>query len=208
DDYKITKDLTLNLGIRWDYIGVPYVNSGLTVAAIGGGDAAFGISGRDFTGWMNPGQRADPTAVQFVGPHSPNSGKTVYPNDYNNFGPAVGFAWNVPWFGEGRTTIRGGYQITFQGGGRFGTLQAPLAAPPGSTLDPATPNWQNVYRDLTNVASELPIVPSVLPMQPIPLNVRTQSFTAFDPHYVDPYVQNLTLSITRTMNKTITLHVR
>jgi hypothetical protein len=75
----------------------------------------------------------------------------------NNFGPAVGFAWNVPWFGEGKTTIRGGYQVTFQGGGRFNTLQGPLAAPPGSTLDPATPNWQNVYRDLASVPTELPI---------------------------------------------------
>ncbi len=24
DDYKMTRDLTLNLGIRWDYFGVPY----------------------------------------------------------------------------------------------------------------------------------------------------------------------------------------
>jgi len=208
DDYKLTRDLTLNLGARWDYYGVPYVASGLTVAPLEGGGAAFGISGRDFTGWMNPGARAGATNFEFVGPNSPNPNKSVYPNDYNNFGPAVGFAWNVPWFGEGRTTIRGGYQITFQGGGRFGTLQAPLAAPPGSTLDPATPNWQNVYRDLSSVASSLPIVPSVLPMQPIPLDRRTQSFTAFDPNYVNPYVQNLTMSITRSVSKNFTVDVR
>jgi len=208
DDYKVTKNLTLNLGVRWDYYGVPYVASGLTVAPVGGGASAFGISGRDFTGWMNPGARAAVTNFEFVGPNSPNSGRSVYPNDMNNFGPAIGFAWNVPWFGEGKTTVRGGYQVTFQGGGRFNTLQGPLAAPPGSTLDPATPNWQNVYRDLASVPTELPITPSVLPMQPIPLDRRTQTFTAFDSKYVDPYVQNLTLSITRTMNKNITLDVR
>ena len=208
DDYKLTRNLTLNLGLRWDYYGVPYVDSGLTVAPVGGGAAAFGISGRDFTGWMNPGDRADVTSFEFVGPNSPNSGKTVYPNDYNNFGPAIGFAWNVPWFGEGRTTVRGGYQVTFQGGGRFGALQGPLAAPPGSSLDPATPNWQNVYRDLSSVASELPIAPSVLPMQPIPLDRRTQAFTAFDPNYVAPYVQNLTMSVTRSLNRNITVDMR
>jgi hypothetical protein len=208
DDYKVTRNLTLNLGLRWDYYGVPYVDSGLTVAPVGGGGAAFGISGRDFSGWMNPGARADVTKFEFVGPNSPNTSRSVYPNDMNNFGPAVGFAWNVPWFGEGRTTVRGGYQVTFQGGGRFNTLQAPLAAPPGSTLDPATPNWQNVYKDLTSVASALPITPAVLPMQDIPLNIRTQAFTAFDPHYVSPYVQNLTLSVTRTMNKNLTLDLR
>ena len=35
-----------------------------------------------------------------------------YPRDRNNFGPAIGFAWQVPWFGEGKTTVRGGYQVT------------------------------------------------------------------------------------------------
>ena len=212
DDYKITKNLTLNLGIRWDYIGVPYVNSGLTVAAIGGGDAAFGVSGRDFTGWMNPGIRGDLTAVEFVGPNSPNSSKTVYPNDYNNFGPAVGFAWNVPWFGEGKTTVRGGYQVTFQGGGRFNAIVGALAFPPGSTLQQGNTtnggNLQNAYLDLTSLATAVPAPPSVLPMQPIPINQRSQSFTTFDSHFVSPYVENLTMSVTRAVNRNLTMDVR
>src|SRR5436190_15204847 len=82
DDYKLTKSLTLNLGVRWDYFGVPYLASGLTNTAVGGGDASFGISGRDFTGWMNPGVRGDVTTFEFVGKNSPNPSKTVYPNDY------------------------------------------------------------------------------------------------------------------------------
>jgi hypothetical protein len=195
DDYKISRNWTLNLGVRWDYYGVPYVDSGLTVAAVGGGDAVFGISGRDFSNWMKPGARADVTSVQFVGPHSPNPKQSVYPNDYNNFGPAIGFAWNVP------------YQVTFQGGGRFNTLQGPLASPPGSTLE-ASPNYQNVYVDMTTLNTALPIPPSVLPMQPVPTTARSQNFTTFDSHYVNPYVQNLTLSITRSVNKNLTLDVR
>jgi hypothetical protein len=207
DDYKITKNLTLNLGLRWDYYGVPFVASGLTVRAVGGGDAVFGISGRDFTGWMRPGERAPVTSVEFVGPHSPNPDQTVYPNDYNNFGPAIGFAWNVPWFGEGKTTVRGGYQVTYQGGGRFNTLQGPLASPPGSTLE-ASPNFQNTYVDLTSIPSVLPITPLILPMQPIPTTARSQNFTTFDSHYVNPYVQNLTLSVTRSVNKNLTFDLR
>jgi hypothetical protein len=75
---------------------------------------------------MAPGPRkADDTILQFVGPGSPNSDISVYKNDWNNFGPAVGFAWQVPWFGEGMTTVRGGYQVTFQGGGRFSALEGP-----------------------------------------------------------------------------------
>ena len=51
--------------------------------------------------------------VAFIGPDSPNPGKQLYNNDNNNFGPAVGFAWQLPWGGKGKTTLRGGYQMTY-----------------------------------------------------------------------------------------------
>lgn len=208
DDYKLTKDLTLNLGVRWDYYGVPYLASGLTNRAIGGESGSFGISGTDFTGWMNPGIRGTLTSFEFVGKNSPNPGATVYPNDYNNFSPGVGFAWQVPWFGEGRTTVRGGYQVTYQGGGRFNTIQPLLAGAPGSTLAQFA-NWTNVYKDLASLtAADLPIAPSVLPLQPVPLNVRSASYSPFSDHYVSPYVQNLNLSVTRTVNRLVSLDVR
>ena len=209
DSWKITNDLTLHLGVRWDYTGVPYLGNGLTVGAVGGGGAAFGVSGRDFTGWMNPGIRADVTSFQFVGPGSNNPNEGLYPNDYNNFSPGVGFAWQLPWFGEGRTIVNGGYQITYQGGGRFNALQDSIAAPPGSTLT-GTPAWNGVYKDLTDVnAANIPVPFSVLPMQPTPLvGPRNSTLQIWDPNYVTPYVQNLTLSVTRTMNRNITLDLR
>ena len=218
DDYKVTKDLTLNLGMRWEYYGVPYADSGLTVAPVGGGFAAFGISGRDFTGWMNPGVRGDVTSMEFVGPNSPNPDKSIYKKDFNNFGPAIGFAWQVPWFGAGRTTVRGGYQVTYQGGGRFDELQngafvgptlfpGPLGAPPGSTYS-AGLFTQGVYLDLTSVAANVPIPVPVAPMQPVPLSNRTTPFSVFDPNYVAPYIQNLTLSVTRSVSRNVTVDLR
>ncbi|HLQ77849.1 MAG TPA: hypothetical protein VK210_10865, partial [Terriglobia bacterium] len=204
DDYKISKNLTLNLGVRWDYFGVPYLGGGVSTGLVGGGAAAFGISGRDFTGWMNPGQRADVSNFEFVGPGSQNPGRGLFQNDLNNFSPGVGFAWQVPYFGEGKTTVRGGYQVTYQGGGRFNALQDAIGLTPGSTLA-GSPNWSNVYQDLSTVAPSIPVTPSVLPMQPLPLNTRNQNFTAFDPHYVSPYVQNFTMSITRNVSRAVTL---
>jgi hypothetical protein len=208
DDYKITQSLTLNLGARWEYYGVPYVGSGLTVSPVGGGAAAFGISGRDMTAWMNPGVRAEVMALEFVGPNSNNPDRTVYPNDWNNFGPAIGFAWQVPWFGEGLTTVRGGYQVTFQTRG-FSTIEGALSSAPGATYnasyegDSSTP-----YLDLTSLAIGLPAPVPTLPMEPILLTDRGSSITTFDPNYVTPYVQNLTLSVTRSLRPNLTLDVR
>src|SRR5215813_7736381 len=213
DDYKIRRDLTLNLGIRYEWYGVPFSASGLAVQPLGGGGAAFGISGRDFSGWMSPGARADQTTLQFVGPNSPNPDKSVYNNDWNNFGPALGFAWQLPWLGKEKTTIRGGYQITYQGGSRFNTLEGPLTFPPGRAYQGSyTGDSTNPYLDLASVSRPgvlpTPLPPGVAPMTPIPLTDRSQGITFIDSNYVSPYVQNLTLSITRAVRNNLTVDVR
>jgi hypothetical protein len=212
DDYKIRRDLTLNLGVRWEWYGVPYAASGLTVSPVqDNGNSAFGYSGRDFTGWMTPGKRGDNTTLQFVGPGSPNPGKSVYQNSWNNVGPAVGFAWQVPWLGKDKTTLRGGYQITYQGGGRFNTLEGPLSNPPGKTY-PGTYGGDstNPYLSLANssLATPTPLPVGTAPMSPIRIDDRNTSITFFDPNYSSPYVQNLTLSLTRAMRRNLTLDVR
>ena len=63
---------------------------------------------------MKPGVRGTNTVSAYFGKGSPNAGTPWYEDDYNNFGPAVGFAWQLPWLGQGKTTIRGGYQVTYQ----------------------------------------------------------------------------------------------
>ena len=207
DEWKISRNLTITPGLRWDYFGVPYLENGLTVAPVGGASAVFGVSGRDFTGWMNPGVRAAPTSFELVGPNSPNAGRTAYRNNYHSFGPSFAFAWNLPWFGEGMTVVRGGYQITYQGGGRMSTVAGALGPAPGTNFQGQV-STQNIYLDLSNFASAIP-VPNVAPLQPLlTTGPRSQNYTAFDPNYTNPYVQNLTLSVTRNVNRNITLDVR
>jgi len=210
DDWKVNSHLTLNLGVRWDYYGVPWVSDGLTTSLVGGGNALFGISGRSFDDWMKPGARADVTQLTFVGPDSPNPNLNAWPKDKNNIGPAIGFSWQVPWFGEGQTTVRGGYQLTYiSGGGRFNTINGPLANPPGSSYQATFIGATGLeYLDMTKLGAIVPVPVSVKPMQPIPIEDRSVSLTAFDAHYTTPYIQNMTMAVTRNVGRNLTVDVR
>jgi hypothetical protein len=129
-------------------------------------------------------------------------------------GPAIGFAWQLPWFGQGKTAVRGGYQVTYQTRTTLGTSAAP---------EPATTSWSGTladnagrpaYLDLARLqASGSSLIPVFIPvspdrpLQPIPLT-RSQSLTVFDPNLVTPYVQNLTLSVTGSVSRTLTVDLR
>ena len=208
DDWKFSNKLTLNLGLRWDYYGPPYEKNGLSATLVGGGAGLFGISGRSFDGWMSPGARADLSQLIFIGPNTPNPGLRPYPRDLNNFGPAVGFAWNA----TERTVVRGGYQLQYIGGNNFSGVESALGQPPGSEfLATYQGDSTHPYLDLTSITKNqipFPIAPPVLPVQQIPVTSRSAVIQAYDPNYVNPYVQNLTLSITRDVNRHLTLDGR
>jgi hypothetical protein len=211
DDWKVSTNLTLNLGLRWDYYGVPWVSNGLTAAPVGGGMNLFGISGGSFSTWMQPGQRGDLTNLQFVGPGSPNPSISVYQQDKHNFGPAVGFAWQIPWFGAVQTTLRGGYQLSFLpfGGGRVSTFNSTFANPPGSSYDAKFDQGPGLeYLDLTKLQSVVPVPVPTAPMVPILVTDRNVGLSAMDPNLTTPYVQNLTLNLTRNVGRKLTLDGR
>jgi hypothetical protein len=252
DDWKVLPSLTLNLGLRYEYYGSPYISTGFTAAMVGQGDGLWGVFGSEnaFSRWLSPGNvyltgygpnvspanalqcaqgvtqspllpvsNCDPakvSTIEFVGPNSPNPNKSVYPNDTNNFGPAIGFAWQVPWFGKGKTTVRGGYQMTYGGtlrdGGGGAAIQGDLGNSPGSASGATTvPNdFAGRYLDLTSAPLLVPVRPvnPALPGGQVPIFSRSVGQNGVDLSFATPYTQNFTLSVTRNVRQNVTVDVR
>ena len=253
DDYKIKTNLTLNLGVRYEYYSPPYLGSGLTVSLANLGDELFGASrgagGQLFDNWLQPGNlfltnygnalpagaipleckpgvrqsallpesTCDPntlTTLEFVGPETTNPDKTVIPRNRTNFAPAVGFSWQVPWFGEGKTTVRGGYSIQYQRIAVREDIMAPASG--GNTRDQQAAITDADIASIigtravlfTDLPTLVPRLPAVAPGLATPVYARGASFTAYDPNLSNPYVQNLTLSVTRSLTRNSTLDVR
>ncbi len=87
DDFKLRRNLTLNLGLRWSYFGPLLSKQGNMYWAIPGAGADFltGLVVRKGDSW-NP--------------------------EKNNFGPQVGFAWSPSRFND-KLVIRGGYGLSY-----------------------------------------------------------------------------------------------
>jgi hypothetical protein len=208
DDYKLRPSLTLNLGLRWDWFGSIYDGYGMMPLPTQGPEAIFGLSGRSWDGFFTPGIRGELTGFEYVGKNSPNPNKSYFPNDWNNFGPAVGFAWQVPWFGAGKTTVRGGYQMTYNSLPSFNSLTQTQVTP-GSTLQAQyTGDSVNPYLDLTRLQSLVPVPQIVKPMEAVPVTDRTQTIYVPQPGLVNPYAQNVTLAVTRSLGSNATIDVR
>jgi len=97
DTWRALKRLTLTLGLRWEYYGVQYSKDPSQ-------ESNFYLGpGSSITGQIRTGQ-------VFTVPNSPIH--NLWNPDYNNFGPRIGFAWDV--LGNGTTSLRGGYGISYE----------------------------------------------------------------------------------------------
>ena len=129
DTWKIRRNLTLNLGLRWEYYGVQHSDpTGLS------SNFVFGAGSTIFDKLRNGQVETADTST--VG--------GLWHKDLNNFGPRVGFAWDV--FGDGKTSLRGGYGIAYErnfGNVTYNVIQNPPGQFNSNFPSPAQPITSN-----------------------------------------------------------------
>lgn len=107
DDYKVSKRLTLNLGLRYDYYGLPKDTRGRLVNFIPeqfrAGTTAMPAGPPN--GFVQAGNATNPI------PGVPTVADTLVPTDKNNFAPRVGFSYQLT--DDGKLVLRGGYGIYY-----------------------------------------------------------------------------------------------
>jgi hypothetical protein len=205
DNWKVTPNFTVNLGLRYDFFGAPYQDQGLAGRPAGGQSGLFGISGTSFTNAMwNPNAAGGAiTTVQFVGPNSPNPSLGVYNNYWKAIGPSVGIAWQLPWF-KRSTVVRAGYGINYIGNVDFLAVNTGIGNSPGQTLNPQFN--PSTYLNLANIATSGAVPVSTngaLPFTAVPFTNRNQTMYGYADHLRTPYVQSFNFSIQRELTSTV-----
>ena len=95
DDFKVTSNLTLNLGLRYEPYHMFYSTDD---------ELSVFIPGQQSTVFPSA-----PTGALYVG--DAGIGRTGAPKDWNNFAPRLGMAWQP--FGNGKTAIRGAWGLFY-----------------------------------------------------------------------------------------------
>jgi hypothetical protein len=136
DDWKVTKRLTLNLGLRYDLFERHHEEANVATTFILGPSTpnsiilgpSNGLLNRLYNANVPAGSPGCDTTSQILlaqlvgvcGPGGFSPSATLGAGDHNNFGPRLGFAWDV--FGDGKTSLRGGFGVAYEG-----TLYNPLS---------------------------------------------------------------------------------
>jgi len=180
DSWKARQNLTLNLGIRWEYFG-PQANKNPNL------DSNF---------YLGPGANIHQRIASGQVLTSPNSPiKGAWKKDYNNFAPRVGFAWDV--FGDSKTSLRGGYGIGYErnfNNVTFNMIQNP-------------PNYGVVALTAGTDIPQIPVTTNNA--GPLAGNSGTKtlpavSLRAIDPNIKTAYAHQWSLAIERSVRSDVT----
>jgi hypothetical protein len=113
DDMKLKANLKVEIGLRWEPLGVSSEKRLKGTNFIPGIGAV--LLGTNQLLDLDPTKKGPASFVYKTAPITLNSAGTN--PDYNNFGPVVGFAYTPQfgsgWLKDGKTVIRGGFRVSF-----------------------------------------------------------------------------------------------
>jgi hypothetical protein len=218
DNWKVKPRLTVNLGVRYSLYGQPWDARGLlsnfdpatysaSKAPTIDSSGLMCITGTCNQAGSNAGQPTTPNSsadivginyingMIFNGPNAANGnqaspwGNKVGSGDKKNFAPRIGFAFDV--FGNGKTSLRGGYGIAFDDVEVSYYETADWNNPPAvATYSVGQTSFDNPTGGATTAFSKTPGW-----LRALPLNYRS------------PYVQQFSLDIQQQLSPKLMLDV-
>ncbi|HKW19073.1 MAG TPA: TonB-dependent receptor [Terriglobales bacterium] len=180
DEWKVRSNLTLNLGVRYEYVS-PFTETNDLIANLDLSPAVLNPAlGVPVVREVLPGQ---------TGAYSGKLPDTLVRPDRNNFAPRVGFAWKP----SSKTVVRGGYGINYNIGAYQGIVQQLAFQPPFSI---AQTNVQTSPGQLTLQNGFPQSAPGAI----------TNSY-AVNPNYRLGYVQIRNLDVQQQIRPTLLLNL-
>jgi hypothetical protein len=175
DSWKVRSNLTLNLGLRYAYDGVPYERDG-------------NLSNLLYQNASDPA----PITFETVGP---GTGRQIFYSYPYEFEPRVGLAWDP--FGDGKTAVRLGYGIFHDR--TFGNLFTNLKGNP--PFQAGFQNYPNL--DITNgvvtAANLAAPVTQPAPSSSVADGTYLAGISILDPQLRNPYTQSWNVGIQRQL---------
>jgi len=176
DTWKVRRNLTLNLGLRYQLNGVPYEENG------------------NFSNLLkDPGSYLPGQAVTFTDVGA-GTGRSIYQPDYKDIEPRIGLTWD-PW-NDGKTAVRAGFGIFHDRvfGNEFGNARS---------NPPFEFSYTNFPFETINNAlgsGQFPtVIPTQTPSPSIPDGALASGLTIFDTHFPNSAANNWNFGIQRQL---------
>jgi hypothetical protein len=178
DTWKVNKNLTVDIGLRWEIRLTPY-SSGNNIlvpsqAMVAGGSPSNTVN------WVQG---------------------NLFKNQIGNLGPSLGFAWDP--FGTGKTAIRANYRIAYDRINDFVIASTILPSLPGAAYAAVNTSFGQSGGRLANLPALT--VPSTITTQPAAFSSATN--TVIDPNLKTPTTHQWSFDIQREVARKTILDV-